>query len=91
MTIHKKLLIAIIVAASAIVPVASSQAQGFTISIGDRPYYTHGRSYLYRGTRLYWVPGHYNRRGYWIRGRYVERTNPYYRNYYNRNRGVRFY
>ena len=87
MTIHQKLLIALIVAASAIVPVATSNAQGFTISVGDRGYYNHGRSYWYGGQRVYWVPGYWGPHHHWIHGRYVQRGHPYYNSYYG-NRGV---
>lgn len=87
MRIHQKLLIAAIVAASAIVPVATSDAQGISISIGDRGYYR-GSSYWHRGSRVYWVPGYWGPRRRWIHGRYVRRSDPYYRSYY-RNRGYR--
>jgi len=85
MTIHHKLLIAVIVAGSAIVPVATSEAQGISISIGDRPYYR-GDSYWHGGARVYWVPGHWGPRRRWIRGRYVRRSDPYYRRYYRDRR-----
>ena len=73
MTIHQKLLIAAIVAASAIIPVASSNAQGISISVGDRGYYNHGDSYWYGGHRMYWVPGHWGSGHHWIHGHYVRR------------------
>ena len=86
MRIHQKLLIAAILAASAIIPVATSEAQGISISIGDRAYYR-GDSYWHRGSRVYWVPGYWGPRRTWVHGRYVRRSDPYYRSYY-RNRAI---
>ena len=73
MTIHQKLLIAAVVAVSAIVPAAQSNAQGLSISIGDRGYYNHGNSYYYRGNQMFWVPGHWGPRHRWIHGHYAQR------------------
>ena len=65
---------------------ATAQAVGFSISVGDRPYYTHGPWYWYGGARQYWVPGHWAWRHHqrvWIHGYYASR--PYYPNrYYHR-------
>ena len=74
MTMHRKFLIAaMILIASALVPVTTSEAQRITVAIGDRPYYTRGPYYWHDNVRYVWVPGHYSRRGVWIRGRYVAR------------------
>ena len=70
---HRTLLIAAILLASALVPVTKSEAQRITVAIGDRPYYTRGPYYWHDNVRYVWVPGHYSRRGVWIRGRYVAR------------------
>ena len=79
MTLSRKLLLALILVASALVPVATSQAASINISVGDRPYYTRGPFYWNNNVRYVWVPGHWsNNRRYWVRGRYVarERRNP---------------
>ncbi len=73
MTTHKNLLIAALVAASAIIPAATSMAQGISISVGDRGYYNHGDSYFYHGRRMVWIPGHWGPRHHWIHGHYAER------------------
>ena len=73
MRINRKLLIAAILLASVVVPVATSDAQRITVGIGDRPYYTRGPYYWHDNVRYVWVPGHYSRRGVWVRGRYVAR------------------
>lgn len=73
MTFHRKLLIAAILATSAIAPVATSDAQ-ISISIGDRPYYNRGPYYWHNDVRYVWVPGHRSRHNNrWVRGRYVAR------------------
>lgn len=72
-TMHRRLLIAAVLLASALVPVTKSEAQRITVAIGDRPYYTRGPYYWHDNVRYVWVPGHYSRRGAWIRGRYVAR------------------
>lgn len=74
MTLHRKLLIGALLVASALVPVATADAQSIRISIGDRPYYTRGPSYWDGNVRYVWVPGHRHRNGrHWVRGRYVVR------------------
>ena len=67
--IKTKLLLFAIVATSILVP-AAVQAQGISISIGDRPYYHHGPRYWAGDYEMIWVPGHRSRRG-WIHGHYV--------------------
>jgi hypothetical protein len=76
MTIHRKLLIGAILAASCILPASTASAQRIHVSIGDRPYYTRGPYYWHNDVRYVWVPGHWRdgRRGrVWVRGRYVAR------------------
>ena len=73
MTIHRTLLITAVLAASAFLPVANSNAQRIYVSIEDRPYYRHGPHYWHNDVRYVWVPGHRAPSGRWIRGRYVER------------------
>jgi hypothetical protein len=74
MTLHRKLLLGIvIVAAGLFAPAATSQAQSLHIEIGDRPYYTRGPGYWENDVRYVWVPGHRSPRGYWIKGHYVAR------------------
>ncbi|MGI8821376.1 MAG: hypothetical protein ACR2ID_11000 [Chthoniobacterales bacterium] len=74
MTTHRKLLILTVLAGSALAPLASAHAQGISIAIGDRPYYSHGPAYWDNDTHYVWVPGHRGRynRG-WVRGHYVAR------------------
>lgn len=79
MTITKKLLLGALVAASAIIPVASANAQGLSISVGDRGYYSHGDSYSYRGRQMYWVPGHWGPRHHWVHGYYARRDGNFHR------------
>ena len=66
----KKLLIAALIAVSAILPAAVVQAQSLSISIGDRPYYRHGPRYWAGDYEMIWVPGHREGRR-WVHGRYV--------------------
>lgn len=65
---HKLLLIAVL-GASILVP-AAIQAQGISIEIGDRPYYSHGARYWAGNYEMVWVPGHRSHRG-WVHGHYV--------------------
>ena len=81
MTIHRKLLIGALLAASCLIPVKNASAQHISVSIGDRPYYTRGPYYWHNDVRYVWVPGHWRHKHYgkvWVRGRYVarERRNP---------------
>ena len=71
-TFHK-LVLAAVLAASAIVLAPNATAQRLTIEIGDRPYYTRGPSYWDGGFEYYWVRGHWNNRHRWVRGHYVRR------------------
>jgi hypothetical protein len=74
MTLHRKLLLGIIiVAASVFAPAATSHAQRISIEIGDRPYYNRGAYYWDNDVRYVWVPGHRSPRGRWIHGHYVAR------------------
>ncbi|MBA2270993.1 MAG: hypothetical protein H0W20_10410 [Chthoniobacterales bacterium] len=73
MTINRTLLITAILAASAFLPVAESNAQRLYVSIEDRPYYRHGREYWRDDVRYVWMPGYRTSNGRWIRGRYVQR------------------
>ncbi len=74
MTLHRKVLLAAILVGSALVPITNSHAQGISIAIGDRPYYTHGSSYWDHDVRYVWVPGHRGRHGRgWVRGHYQAR------------------
>lgn len=74
MTLHRKLLLGIIIiAAGVFAPATTSEAQSIHISIGDRPYYTRGPYYWDNNVRYVWVPGHRGPRGRWIRGHYVAR------------------
>jgi WXXGXW repeat (2 copies) len=43
-----------------------------TVAVGDRPYYR-GPGYWAGRAYYVWVPGHWSRRGVWIRGHYVLR------------------
>jgi len=78
MTIHRTLLIAAILGASAIVPVSTADAQRIYVNVEDRPYYRNGPSYWRGDTRYVWVPGRRASNGRWLRGRYVirERRGP---------------
>ena len=73
MTIHRKFLFGALLAVSALVPAATSEAQRIHISIGDRPYYTRGPYYWENDVRYVWVPGYRHRHGHWIRGHYAAR------------------
>ena len=83
--ITKKLLIAALIAVSALLPVAAVQAQSFSISIGDRPYYRHGPRYWAGDYELIWVPGHRSGR-HWVHGRYVRGENRRYYRHRNHDR-----
>ncbi len=71
MTTRKFLLVAAL-AASVALP-AAVEAQGISISIGDRGYYTHGPRYWAGDYEMVWVPGHRSH-GRWIHGHYVRGT-----------------
>lgn len=65
------LLAAVVAVATPLVP--QSQAIGFSISVGDRPYY-HGAGYWHEGYYWVWVPGHFSHRwGRWVPGHYARR------------------
>ncbi|MDQ6912566.1 MAG: hypothetical protein M3128_06780 [Verrucomicrobiota bacterium] len=66
---YKRLLIALILVVSALLPVANSYA-GIFIELGDRGYYTRGNYYVEHGHRWCWVPGHWGRHHHWIHGHY---------------------
>jgi hypothetical protein len=72
MKTYQKLLVALVLLASALLPVANSCA-GIYIDIGDRGYYNHGGYYWSGGYRWYWVPGHWNSHHHWIHGHYRHR------------------
>jgi hypothetical protein len=65
-----KLLLVAIITASILLPAALG-AQGITIQVGDRPFYTHGARYWDSDYEMVWVPGHMSRNGHWIHGQYV--------------------
>jgi hypothetical protein len=67
--IKHKLLLILTVGSTLLLPVVS-RAQGISISVGDRPYATHGARYWEGDREMIWVPGH--RAGHhWVRGHYV--------------------
>ena len=68
--IKNKLLLIAVISASILTP-AALRAQGISIQIGDRPFYTHGARYWDRDYEMVWVPGHMSRDGHWIHGQYV--------------------
>ena len=82
--IKTKLLLVAIVATSILVP-AAVQAQGISISIGDRPYYHHGPRYWAGDYEMIWVPGHRSYRG-WVHGHYVRGE----RRHHRRHNDVRY-
>ena len=65
-----KLLLVAIITASILLPAAVG-AQGISIQVGDRPFYTHGARYWDSDYEMVWVPGHMSRHGHWIHGQYV--------------------
>jgi hypothetical protein len=69
--IKTKLLLIALVATSLLVP-AAVRAQGISIEIGDRPYYSHGARYWAGDYEMIWVPGHRSESGRrWIHGHYI--------------------
>jgi hypothetical protein len=68
--IKNKLLLVALAAASIILP-AGVQAQGLSISIGDRGYYNHGARYWDGDYEMVWQAGHWGPRHHWIHGHYV--------------------
>ena len=69
--ITKKLLLVAVTAASILLP-AAVRAQGFSIEIGDRPYYNHGAHYWAGDWEMIWVPGHWtHHHQQWVHGHYV--------------------
>jgi hypothetical protein len=67
--IKTKLLLIATVATSILVP-AAVRAQGISIELGDRPFYSHGARYWAGDYEMIWVPGHRTYRG-WVHGHYV--------------------
>ena len=67
--IKTKLLLIAMVATSILVP-AAVRAQGISIELGDRPYYSHGPRYWAGDYQMIWVPGHRSRGG-WVHGHYI--------------------
>jgi hypothetical protein len=67
--IQTKLLLIAMVASSILVP-AAVRAQGISIELGDRPFYSHGARYWEGDYEMIWVPGHRTYRG-WVHGHYV--------------------
>jgi len=68
------LLLGVLLCTGAIIAPTPAQAIGFSIEIGDRPYYHHGAYYWEHGVRWYWVPGHWRwHHGHkvWIHGHYT--------------------
>ena len=53
----------------------SAMAIGFSIDVGDRPYYSYGPSYWDGGYEWVWIPGswgeHHN---HWMHGHYERRS-----------------
>jgi hypothetical protein len=68
--IKNKLLLVAIIVTSILLP-AALRADGISIQVGDRPFYTHGARYWDRDYEMVWVPGHVSRDGHWIHGQYV--------------------
>jgi hypothetical protein len=69
--IKNKLLLVAIIATSILIP-AALRADGVSIQIGDRPFYSHGPRYWDGDYAMIWVPGHMSRFGHhWIHGQYV--------------------
>ena len=72
---HKLMLVAI-VAASIFIPAAVVEAQGISISVGDRPHYTHGPRYWAGDYEMVWVPGYRSRVSRrWVHGHYIRGEN----------------
>lgn len=52
---------------------APAPGVGYVVAVGDRPYYTRGPYYVYRGRRHVWVNGHWahrHGRRVWVHGYY---------------------
>jgi hypothetical protein len=43
-----------------------------TVEVGDRPYYTEGRSYWDSGYEYVWGPGHWGPHHHWVHGAYAK-------------------
>jgi hypothetical protein len=66
-----RLLLVATIAASILLP-AAVRAQGFSIEIGDRPYYSHGAHYWAGDYQMVWVAGHWsNHNRQWVHGHYI--------------------
>jgi hypothetical protein len=68
--IKNKLLLVAIIATSILIP-AALRADGVSIQIGDRPFYSHGPRYWDGDYAMIWVPGHMSSGHHWIHGQYV--------------------
>ncbi len=74
--IKNKLLLVAIIAASILTP-AAVRAEGISIQVGDRPFYSHGARYWDGDYEMIWVPGQYVAlRHHWIHGQYVHGGTP---------------
>src|SRR5678815_308885 len=74
------LLLAAFLCAGALSPTTTQAAVGFSVQVGDYPYYTHGSYYWRNGVRWHWVPGHWSYRHhhrYWVHGYYAPRHRYY--------------
>ena len=68
------LLFAVLLGLSGVVPTAN--AVGVFVSVGDRPYYSHGPYYYVGPSRYVWVQGHWAWRHHhtvrvWVHGYYI--------------------
>jgi len=66
--IKHRLLIAAVVLAGVLVPVAANA--GIRIELGDRGFY-HGSTYYDSDWEMLWMPGHWGHGHHWIHGHYV--------------------
>ena len=66
--IKHRLLIAAVVLAGVLVPVAANA--GIRIELGDRGFY-HGATYYDNDWEMVWMPGHFGRNHRWIHGHYI--------------------
>jgi hypothetical protein len=59
------------IAAASVVVSPCAKAIGVDIEVGDRPYYTEGRTYWDSGYEYVWAPGHWGPHHHWVHGTYA--------------------
>jgi hypothetical protein len=67
----KKILLLVAIGVTSLTFGSAVKAQGISIELGDRPFYSHGPRYWEGDYEMIWVAGHWSDHGHhWIHGHY---------------------